>query len=207
MRWYPSQGDFKLGKKAKQAAKESTTQGSLFQRKFNLAMTTVQNNAMKTQQRTRTLPPGVGKYSKRMDSALPGKHTRDLYDQLNKEEASTLAQLRTGMTRLNDYLYRIGAVESEKCDCGHAKETVEHFLFRCTKWAAFRTEMLLQTDTRRGNLSFFLGGKTATDPPGWKPNMNAVQATIRYAMKTGRLRMEEIPASQQADDLTPLTPN
>ena len=42
-----------------------------------------------------------------MDTALPGKHTRALYDAFKWREASILAQLRTGMARLNGYLYRI----------------------------------------------------------------------------------------------------
>lgn len=36
-------------------------------------------------------------------------------------------------------------------------------LFRCTKWTAHRTEMLQFTDTLRGNLSFYLGGKSPSD--------------------------------------------
>ena len=31
-----------------------------------------------------------------MDTALPGKHTRMLYDSLERKEANVLAQLRTG---------------------------------------------------------------------------------------------------------------
>ena len=72
----------------------------------------------------------MGKFSKAMGTALPGKHTRDLYDKLKRREASVLAQLRTGITRLNGFLGRIGAVESNRCACGHARETVEHFLLR-----------------------------------------------------------------------------
>lgn len=124
---------------------------------------TKQNPLLLTMQeqkwKTRILPDGVGKYSKEMDTALPGKHTRTLYDSLKRREASVLAQLRTGMARLNGYLYRIGAAESDQCACGQARETVKHFLFRCTRWDAYRTQMLAQTDTRRGNLSFYLGGK------------------------------------------------
>lgn len=119
-----------------------------------------------------------------MDTALPGKHTRILYDGLKRREASVLAQLRTGMVRLNGYLHRIGAVESDQCECGM------HFLFRCTRWEAYRTQMLAQTDTRRGNLSFSLGGKVPSDPETWKPNMGAVRATIKFAIATGRLDIE-----------------
>jgi hypothetical protein len=91
----------------------------------------------------KSLPENVGKHAKRVDAALPGKHTRQLYDRLPRKEASVLAQLRTGMARLNGYLYRINAAETDQCACGQAKETVEHFLFRCRKWTAHRTELLM----------------------------------------------------------------
>ena len=74
----------------------------------------------------------VGKYTRKFDTALPGKHTSCLYNAFKRTEAEILAQLRTGMSRLNGYLYRIKAIDSDLCACGQAKETVEHFLFRCT---------------------------------------------------------------------------
>lgn len=125
-----------------------------------------------------------------MDTALPGKHTRMLYDGLKRKEANVLAQLRTGMARLNGYLYRIGAAESDQCACGEAKETVKHFLFRCSKWTRYREGMLQQTDTLRGNLSFYLGGRSPSDNEPWTPSMDAVRATVKYAISTGRLETE-----------------
>ena len=98
-----------------------------------------------------------------------------------------LAQLRTGMARLNTYLHRINAAPTDQCECGQARETVDHFLFRCTKWTQYRTEMMQCTATHRGNISFYLGGKLASDDKNWAPNMDAVRATIRYAIATGRL--------------------
>ncbi|OAQ63798.1 reverse transcriptase [Purpureocillium lilacinum] len=133
------------------------------------------------------IPSNVGDFTKRVDGALPGKHTRQLYDQLTWKEANVLAQLRTGMARLNDYLYRIKATTSQQCACGHARETVDHFLFLCTRWTAFRTEMIQCTNTQRGNISFYLGGKQRSDNENWAPNMEAVRATIRNALATGRL--------------------
>jgi len=50
--------------------------------------------------------------------------------------------------------------------------------------------MLAQTDTRRGNLSFCLGGKALSDPETWKPNMEAVRATIKFAIAIRRLDRE-----------------
>ena len=189
MMWVPAQGGFDLSTKAKEAARRATAQGRLPQEHFYQARSTVINRA-RAARKARTLPEGVGKYSREMDTALPGKHTRTLYDGLQRREASILAQLRTGMARLNGYLYNIGATPTDQCDCGQARESIRHFLFRCTRWDAYRTQMLTQTDTRRCNLSFYLGGKSASDTDEWRPNIDAVRATIRYAIATKRLNAE-----------------
>jgi hypothetical protein len=104
-----------------------------------------------------------------------------------KTEADMLSQLRTGMARINSYLHRIGAAESDRCNCGRAAETMEHFLFRCTKWGTQREGMRQVGQTMMGNLSFFLGGKAASDGPKWTPNLQAVRAAIKFAMDTRRL--------------------
>jgi hypothetical protein len=84
-------------------------------------------------------------------------------------------------------IYRIKVAETDQCACRQARDTVEHFLFRCRKWTTHRTEMLQYTHTHRGNLSFFLGGKSPSDKQDWTPNLEAVRATIRFAIATGRL--------------------
>ena len=108
-----------------------------------------------------------------------------MYNSPGQRQANILAQLRTGMAGgLNGYLHRIGATESDRCACGYAKETVKHFLFRYRKWDTPRSEMLNQTETARGNLSFHLGGKAPTDSEKWTSNMDAVRATIKYVIST-----------------------
>ena len=54
-----------------------------------------------------------------------------------------------------------------------------------------RAGMLRCTDVHRGNLSFYLGGKSPSDDTKWSPNMQAVRATIRFAIATGRLEAEQ----------------
>lgn len=48
-----------------------------------------------------------------------------------------------------------------------------------------------QTEARRGSLSYYLGGKAPSDPQNWTPNIGAVQATIKYAIATGRREREK----------------
>jgi ribonuclease HI len=178
-----------LARAAKEAARQSTEKDSIPKRRPSRALSATLSTA-KREQSLKRLPARVGLFSKKVDATLPGKHTRTLYDSLSWREARVLAQLRTGMARLNRYLHLISVAPSDQYPCGNARETVEHFLFRCVKWTELRTRMLQYTDTRRGNLSFYLGGKATSDPENWTPDMNAVRATIGYAIATHRLNEE-----------------
>jgi hypothetical protein len=140
---------------------------------------------------SRTLPNDVGKHVKNIDTALPGKHVRKLYDMLKRPETSILDQLRTGMARLNSYLSRIGAVESVARACSQADESVQHFPLQCPRWLSHRP-LLRQNEATTECLSYCLGGKSASDTPNWKPNITAVKVTIKYAMETKRLESEDI---------------
>ncbi|KAJ5267456.1 hypothetical protein N7478_010264 [Penicillium angulare] len=186
-RWISTSEDNKLLGLAKEQARAATQEDALLQERAPRMKSTTLNLARSQAAPRDTLPAGVGKHAKRVDAALPGKHTRLLYDRLSWKEATVLAQLRTGMARLNGYLYRINAADTDQCACGQAKETVEHFLFRCRKWTTHRTDMLQHTDTHRGNLSFYLGGKSPSDNEKWAPHLDAVRASIRSAIATGRL--------------------
>ena len=57
--------------------------------------------------------------------------------------ASLIFQLRTGHAPLNNYLHRFKCVDSARCPaCGEGRETVEHFLLRCPKYAHERWTLL-----------------------------------------------------------------
>ena len=188
--WIPTQEDTVISKKAKAIAKRTTSAEQTPPEDSQQAKATVTGIAIAGLRRDRVLPMVVGKFSRELDTALPGKHTRTLYDGLKRKEAKVLAQLRTGMSHLNEYLYRIGAAESEICACGQAKETVKHFLFTCQRWITERSQLWSQSETRRGCLSFYLGGKNAAESMPWAPNIEAVRATIKYTITTGRLDPE-----------------
>jgi ribonuclease HI len=187
IRWVPTSEHNQLLSLAKEQARAATQEDATPQAQVHRMKSTTLNIARSQAVTSKGLPENIGRHSKRVDAALPGKHTRQLYDQLSWKEASVLAQLRTGMARLNGYLYRISVAETDQCACGQARETVEHFLFRCRKWTAHRTGMLQCTHAHRGNISFFLGGKSPSDDQNWTPNLEAVRASIRFAIATGRL--------------------
>ncbi len=188
--WIPADTDFPLRQKAKAAARESTGPENRPSTLVYQAKSTVLRTATAPITENRQLPVGVGKYSKELDKAIPGRHTLKLYNAFKRIEANILVQLRTGMARLNGYLYQIGVAEMAICPCEQAVETVKHFLFRCSKWTQQRTQLYQTTETKRGNLSFYLGGKTWLDPESWAPDMKAVRAVVAFAIATGRLQPE-----------------
>jgi ribonuclease HI len=139
----------------------------------------------------------TGRRLKEVDSALPGKHVRLLYDTLTRTEAQALAQLRTGHSKLRGFLARIRAEETDQCECGQGKEDTRHFLFHCQRYQHLRGDMIKEGGERYGNLSYMLGGRSSYQNPDgssrdgpierWKPNLTVVRAVIKFALKTGRL--------------------
>lgn len=133
----------------------------------------------------------AGEFTKRIDRALPGKHTRTLYDGLKRSEAAVLSQIRTGIARVNKYLAKIKAAESELCKHCQLVETIPHLLFTCSRWEHLRTNMRAVHGRRYGDLSYALGGyndaRRNGEPSKWKPDLKAVKATIEFVMETGRL--------------------
>ena len=55
--------------------------------------------------KTIQLDTKFGKYTRNLDHAVPGKHTKVLYNRLNRQEAEILCQVRTDKSRLNASLY------------------------------------------------------------------------------------------------------
>ena len=74
-----------------------------------------------------------------------------------------LAQLRIGMARLNIYPHQFEAVLTDRCEYRQTREIIKYFPFQYRKWMAYQIEMLQYTNTHRGNMSFFLGGKSPSD--------------------------------------------
>jgi ribonuclease HI len=114
MVWVPSQDDsLTMSREAKrQAQKAARTECTPRSQPYQARSTRTRLAAAQLHQQRR-LPDRVGGYSKRVDRALPGKHTQALYDGLKRREADVLSQLRTGMARINSYLSKIGAAESD----------------------------------------------------------------------------------------------
>jgi hypothetical protein len=121
-----------------------------------------------------------GRRLREIDSALPGKHFKLLYYKLTRAEAQVLAQLRTGHSRLRAFLFRIGAVDDDQCECGNGSEDTRHFLLHCQRYQHMRDDMITAGGRRYGDLSYMLGGRSPVKNPDgssmdgnlgeWTPN-------------------------------------
>lgn len=133
----------------------------------------------------------IGRYIKSFDKALPGPHTRLLYNGRVKVHGNVLCQLRSSINRLNKYLAKINAVETEQCKCSRGEESVDPFLFRCLRWSSFRGEIRRLAGQWWGDISYLLGGWSGEQKDGalakWKPTNEMVRATINFAIAMGRL--------------------
>ena len=149
--------------------------------------------------RENTVPPALsGRYTYKLDAALPGKHVLKLYGMLSREEASILAQARTGHARVNAYLARIKAVEDSKCECGAGAETVGHVLLWCERWNHLRDGFKERAGQRWGDISYLLGGRSSRrhpttrrfidEPEKWRPDCKMVWETVQFLKATGRFQ-------------------
>jgi hypothetical protein len=73
----------------------------------------------------------IGVYIWQLDGALPGPHITTVYNALTAEEASILAQCRTGHSRLRSNLYRMKLADTAGCECGAVQETITHVIYEC----------------------------------------------------------------------------
>jgi len=139
-----------------------------------------------------------GQYTWKMDQALPGKHTLQMYKSLISDQAAILIQARTGHCKWNQYLSRTGVVDEARCSCGFDEETIRHLLLSCPRWTDERRKLRRTVGDRSGDVPYLLGGwgpkkdvRTGQFLDGprekWKPDMEAVKATIRFLEKIGRL--------------------
>lgn len=87
--------------------------------------------------------------------------------------------------------------DSDLCECGIERETVQHFLLRCTRWNEQRRALIETAGPHFGNLPQMLGGKAesvdgTSEPNGraWEPDIKIVKAVIAFAMETQRWVVE-----------------
>ena len=177
---------FKLGQRAKHLVQRAADEGRVVQDRVRLSKRSVQNAQERLRRAASQGSTTFRESVRRADATWQGNHTRLMYDNLSKRQASILEKLRTGMTPLNGYLHNIRAAETNLCDCGEAAEPREHSIFHCVRWGEQRK--ILGVSKREDNLSRLLGGKSTTDTDDWRPDMDAVRAVIHFTSATKRFK-------------------
>ena len=95
---------------------------------------------------------------------------------LPRHMASRIFQLRVGHSPLNTYLHRFGIVDSARCPaCGAARETTEHYVLRCPKYAHERWALLRHIKDNDPKVEHVLA-----EPKAIVPLANFIDATERF---------------------------
>ena len=104
-------------------------------------------------------------------------------EEILRKTASLIFQLRVGHAPSNQHLHRFNKIASPQCPaCGHPKETVEHFLIHCPKYAHKRWPLLRNVRGGTPKLSRLL-----SSPKLLVPLANFIEST-------GRFNLEQIGA-------------
>jgi hypothetical protein len=128
-----------------------------------------------------------GRHLRQIDSKLPSRHTRRLYDPLPRNRAYLLTQLRSGHSWLATHAKLHGFRDDDNCVCG-GKETVTHVLVDCPKLRELRQQLRKKVGEKFNNISSMLGG-------AGKEVLNAV---LDFAEASGRFR-SRVPVRARAE--------
>ncbi|CAG8068633.1 unnamed protein product, partial [Penicillium nalgiovense] len=130
-----------------------------------------------------------GAHLRKVDGALPARHTRKLYGNLPRNRAYLLTQLRTGHNWLSTYAKRLGFRDDDRCECG-AQETVSHVLLECPNLRDLRTELRRNVGDAMNSVSSLLGGSNEGErgEPDTVSRAKTVQAVLDFAEASQRFR-------------------
>jgi ribonuclease HI len=124
----------------------------------------------------------------RIDEAYPFEGYRKRQNQLSRQHASLLVQVRSGHIPLNSYLHRINRAESPNCEACQAEpgdetpvENTRHFIYDCVAY------------TNQRNILFREIGASNVVLKDVMLKTSHMKALAQYIQQTGRFKTTEKP--------------
>ena len=187
--WTPGHEDIDGNECADKAAKDAASGPSsrtkdlpVFLRRKPLpvsisAVKQFQKRAMKKQWQTEWKTSQQYTDSNKINNSLPSDNFLHIINQLSRNQASVLIQLRTGHIPLNVVLHRIK--QSDTPDCPHCKsgihETIHHLLLTCPAYTGARQLLQARLRSEASSIPFLLGTR------------KGIPHLLRYISNTKRL--------------------
>jgi hypothetical protein len=139
-------------------------------------------------ERERTSAP-----TKRLVQA-PNKKTLRLYEGLSKPQCAILIQMRTMRIGLRHFLFKIKAVETDRCNCDEGSQTPRHIIMQCPWYIIPRTKLWEQLwDIGINEMDY---DKIVSNP-------QATRYVVNFMHRTGLLQQFQHVGIEEEDDDEP----
>jgi hypothetical protein len=124
----------------------------------------------------------------------PNKKTLRLYEGLSKPQCAILIQIRTMRIGLRHFLFKIKAVETDRCNCEEGSQTPKHILMQCPRYIIPRTKL-------REKLWDI--GINEIDYDKIVSNPQATRYVVNFMHRTGLLQQFQHVGIEEEDDDEP----
>jgi len=121
----------------------------------------------------------------------PNKKTIRIYEGLSKPQCAILIQMRTMRIGLRHFLFKIKAVNSDKCSCGEGSQTPKHVVMQCSHHIELRKRLWRELDNIEG---------LETDYDKIVSHPQATRYVVNFMHRTGLLQQFQYVGLENDDD-------